>query len=175
MLTACRSTHMNLTSTTSESDSTGLSGAAALQAVVNTIAGEMATAGYSSIDQAAVRIALREALLNALLHGHGREPGSKLRARWHVGPSLSLSTTLKWVDSPQQVTVNWNVAQERVLIEVDDGGPGFDSKRFTNPKSADKSEPLVGRGVLLMREVMTWVMYNHRGNRVSMWLLRSPE
>src|SRR5262249_22221339 len=101
VLTACRSTHMSLPSTISESDSIDLRGADALQAVLDTIAGEMATAGYGSADQAAVRIGLREALLNALRHGHGREPGSKMRARWHVGPSLALSTTLKWVDSPQ--------------------------------------------------------------------------
>jgi serine/threonine-protein kinase RsbW len=173
MLTACRSTTMEMQKSPPDSGSNSLRGPAALQAVLDTVAGEMSTAGYSGDDQAAVRVSLREALINALRHGHGRTPGTKLRARWHVSETLAVSMTLKWIDSPQQVCVSWQISSERILIEVDDGGPGFDTRWITDPTAVDQREEPEGRGLLLMRHFMTWVMHNHRGNRVSMWLLRS--
>jgi serine/threonine-protein kinase RsbW len=66
------------------------------------------------------------------------------------------------------------VAHERVFIEVDDGGPGFDTCRTTlDPTATENREQPEGRGLLLMRHFMTWVLHNHQGNRVAMWLLRS--
>jgi serine/threonine-protein kinase RsbW len=165
---------MEMSTETTDPASNGLRGAAALQAVLDTVAGEMANAGYNGDDQAAVRVSLREALLNALRHGHGRSPNSKLRVRWQMDDSFDVSMTLKWVDIPEKVLIRWNVAHERILIEVDDGGPGFDTNRTTlDPRETANREEPAGRGLLLMRHFMTWVLHNHQGNRVSMWLLRS--
>ncbi len=105
-------------------------------------------AGYPSADQRAVWLALEEALVNALVHGHGGARGKAVRLHYRV-------------DAGQ------------VSLEVEDDGPGFDPARVPDPRDPANWERPSGRGLLLMRAYMTRVEFAGRGNRVLLCRRRS--
>src|SRR5687768_1823903 len=69
--------------------------------VLDAVADAMRRHGYPVNDTFAVRLALEEALVNAVKHGHGYDPSKAVR-------------------------VHFRVTTEEVLAEVEDEGPGFD-------------------------------------------------
>ena len=115
-----------------------------LEAVVATLAG----AGYSSQDQFAVRLALEEAVVNAIKHGHGFDP-------------------------TREVRVLWEVTQQAARLEVEDEGPGFDPTEVPDPRQPENLDRPCGRGLLLMRHFLTRVEHRGRGNRVLLFKQRS--
>jgi serine/threonine-protein kinase RsbW len=108
----------------------------------------MGAAGYGPGDLFTVRLALGEALANALKHGNGG-------------------------DSTKQVRVNYGITPERVFAEVEDEGSGFDPAAVPDPRARENLERLGGRGLLLMRLYLSWVSYRGRGNRVLLCKDRS--
>jgi serine/threonine-protein kinase RsbW len=112
---------------------------AAIEAVVRAMADQL----YAERDIFAVRLALEEALVNAIRHGNQE-------------------------DLSRHVNVSYLVGPERVLIEVQDEGEGFDPRAVPDPLAPENLERSSGRGLHLMRTYMTWVRYNGRGNCVTM-------
>jgi serine/threonine-protein kinase RsbW len=117
--------------------------------LVNAVVAAMSASGYGERDVFGMRLALEEALVNAVKHGHGGDPAKRIRLGYCVTP-------------------------ERVLAEVEDQGPGFDAGRVPDPRTPERLEQPGGRGLLLMREYLTSVRYLGRGNRVCLRLERSP-
>jgi len=107
------------------------------------VASRLTAAAYSGRDIFAVRLALEEAVVNAIKHGHREDPG-------------------------KTVHVSYQVTSEQILINVEDEGPGFDPRQIADPLSPENFDRSTGRGLLLMRHYMTWVKFNERGNRVSL-------
>ena len=93
----------------------------------------------------AVRTAatFEEAIVNAIVHGNKLDPGKSVRVACLVTPNLA-------------------------RIEVADEGAGFDPSALPDCRLEDRLEAPNGRGVMLMRNFMTRVEYNARGNRVIM-------
>lgn len=102
--------------------------------------GAVEAAGYSGASVFAIRLAFEEAMMNAFKHGGG-EKGVSLEVE--VGP-------------------------ERVRIVVDDHGPGFDPDRVPDPLAEENLELPSGRGLMLMRQYMTEVRFNEKGNEVTL-------
>jgi serine/threonine-protein kinase RsbW len=105
---------------------------------------------YTEMDQFGIRLALEEALVNAIKHGNQCEPGKTVEVVYHVSP-------------------------ERLSISITDQGPGFDPDDLPDPTEPENLERGCGRGVFLMRNFMTEVAYNERGNMVRMVKDRTPE
>ena len=119
--------------------------------VVEFVADAMADQGYPKKDVFGMRLALEEAVINAIKHGNQGDP-SKL------------------------VEVRYEVNAERALAEVQDQGEGFDPQQVPDPRTPENLEWAGGRGLLLMRSYLTWVRYNERGNGVTLCQYRSvPE
>ena len=78
------------------------------------------------------RLALEEALLNALKHGNRLDP-------------------------VKTVTVTCEISEQQVEISVEEG---FDPDSLPDPNDTEQIEADSGRGILLMRSFMTWVRYN---------------
>ncbi len=116
--------------------------------VCDAIATSLTAAGYGSRDVFAVRLALEEAVVNAIKHGHQG-------------------------DSRKTVRVNYRLNADQVLINVEDEGPGFDPGEVADPLSPENLDRSTGRGLLLMRHYMTWVKHDARGNRVSLCKCRT--
>lgn len=98
-------------------------------------------AGYAPASVFAIRLAFEEAMINAFKHGGGGNDGVDLEV---------------------------SVTPERVEISVDDHGPGFDPDEVPDPLAEENLELPSGRGLMLMRQYMTEVTHNDRGNRVTM-------
>ena len=90
-----------------------------------------------------VRVALEEALANALLHGH---QGDKNR----------------------DIEVQWKVANSSVEISVTDQGRGYDPDMVPAPTADENLTLPSGRGVAMMRSFMDEVHINEKGNSVTM-------
>jgi serine/threonine-protein kinase RsbW len=116
--------------------------------VLDKLAAEMNLLDYPRRDALAVRLALDEAITNAIKHGHGGDPSKRVR-------------------------VSYLVTVEHVVAEVEDEGPGFDPQRIPDPRTDEGRERPGGRGVFLMRASMTWVQFSARGNRVVLCRQRS--
>jgi serine/threonine-protein kinase RsbW len=121
---------------------------AAVLGVIEPVIKAMAAEGYAKPDLFGVRLALEEAIVNAFKHGNQGDSGKRVRVRYHVNA-------------------------ERVLVQVEDEGPGFDPHQVPDPLTPDNLKRPGGRGLLLMRTYMNWMRYNARGNCVTMCKRRS--
>lgn len=89
-----------------------------------------------------VRLALEEALVNAIKHGNRMDPDKK------VYIACELST-------------------DEIRIVIEDQGEGFKIEEVPDPTEDDNLEKPGGRGIMLIRSFMTEVGYNDRGNRLT--------
>jgi len=103
---------------------------------------------YDDADQFAIRLAVEEALINAIKHGNGSDPTKKIHIEYRVTP-------------------------EEFFIKIEDEGPGFDPNAVPDPTDPEFLERPSGRGLMLMRYYMSEVSFNERGNCVIMVKRRS--
>lgn len=119
-----------------------------MNTILDFVAEAMAGEGYPEKAIFGVRLALAEAISNAVRHGHRGDPTLPVRVRHHTDA-------------------------RRVLLEVEDQGPGFDPAAVPDPTAPENLERPCGRGLLLMRFYTDWVRHNGRGNCVALCKYRS--
>jgi serine/threonine-protein kinase RsbW len=93
----------------------------------------------------AIKLALEEALTNAVRHGNDNDASKQLVVRYAVDP-------------------------QRTIIMVRDEGHGFAPTRVPDPTRDENLERPSGRGLMLMHAYMTRVHFNQAGNEV--WMLK---
>lgn len=91
----------------------------------------------------AIKLALEEALVNAIKHGNQ-------------------------MDRTKKVHVAYRVTPDRFDIRIVDEGPGFDPEDVPDPTAPENLERPCGRGLLLMRHYMNHIEYLRPGNCVVM-------
>ncbi len=96
-----------------------------------------------------LRVALAEAISNAMLYGNG-------------------------ADRSKQVHVELSVTRKAIVARITDEGSGFDYRSVPDPTTPDSLLKPDGRGIFLMRELLDEISFNERGNSVTLLLLRSP-
>jgi serine/threonine-protein kinase RsbW len=111
---------------------------------------ELRGLGWNYGDLFAVRLALEEAIVNAIKHGHGGDTNKEVRIRYSVGVDYFLG-------------------------QISDQGPGFDPGAVPDPLQQENIEREGGRGLLLIRSYMTWMRHNKQGNSISLCKKRGPE
>jgi serine/threonine-protein kinase RsbW len=116
--------------------------------ILEPVVAAMTAQGFSEREVFGMRLSLEEALVNAIKHGHQ-------------------------YDSRKKVTVRYRVSRAAVEVDVEDEGPGFRPEEVPDPLAPENLERDCGRGLLLMRNFMTSVRYNARGNVVSLCKQRS--
>lgn len=99
--------------------------------------------GYSPCSSFAIRLAVEEALNNAIRHGNGYDPD-------------------------KQVEVRYDVDERRAVICITDEGAGFDPRRIPDPRCDENIDKPTGRGIMLIRAYMDEVKHNKRGNQIRM-------
>ena len=77
-------------------------------------------------------------------------------------------------DASKQVTVECQLAENRVEIRVSDEGEGFRPEEVPDCTAEENLDKESGRGLLLMRSFMNEVEFNEQGNSVMMWKEREP-
>ena len=103
----------------------------------------MEHAGYDKASAFAVRLALEEALTNAVQHGNKN-------------------------DASRRVTVQCEISECEAVIDVHDEGEGFDPRSVPDPTAEENLDIPAGRGLMLMRSFMAEVTIHPPGNRVTM-------
>ena len=93
------------------------------------------------------RVALSEALANAIVYGNGQVPTRMVEVRAECLPDC-------------------------LHVHVTDEGPGFDPASVRDPVTPDDLELPCGRGLFLIRNLMDDVRFNPPGNSICMTLRR---
>jgi serine/threonine-protein kinase RsbW len=103
---------------------------------------------YSEREIFSVKLALEEALVNAIKHGNQLDRNKKVHIAYHIRP-------------------------ERFEVVITDEGGGFDPTDVPDPTAAENLERPCGRGLMLMRYYMNEVSFGPCGNSVCMTKLRN--
>jgi serine/threonine-protein kinase RsbW len=114
-----------------------------LSRVLDPVVEAMTRLGFPDRAVFGVRLALEEALVNAVKHGNRGDPGKRVRVRYRVTP-------------------------EEVWAEVEDEGQGFDPAGVADPTTEEGLSRPGGRGLLLMRHYLSSVRHNEKGNAVTL-------
>ncbi|WP_165251536.1 response regulator [Paludisphaera soli] len=128
-------------------------------------------AGLGLLDRSArirLRVALQEALLNALFHGN-LELGSELRREDEA--AFHAHVAARRVQEPyrsRRIRVRVVLDRRAAVFEIEDQGPGFDVRCAGRPVEPEDLKRVGGRGLMLMRTFMDEVSHNSRGNVVTM-------
>ena len=73
------------------------------------------------------------------------------------------------------VELEFKVSPEQVFLRVKDEGEGFKPDNVPDPTDDEHLESVHGRGVFLIKKMMTEVRYNDCGNEVTMIKHRQTE
>jgi serine/threonine-protein kinase RsbW len=103
----------------------------------------VARCGYDEAATFAIKLAVEEAVNNAIKHGNKFDP-------------------------TKTVEVSFDIDAKHVAVVVCDQGDGFDPDDLPDPTSDENLEKPTGRGVMLRRAYMDEVVFNKKGNRVRM-------
>lgn len=103
---------------------------------------------FSEDDQFAIRLALDEAIINAIRHGNR-------------------------CDASKTVRIDFRISTRQCRVTVTDQGCGFCPGRLPDPTLDENLERPNGRGVMLMKAYMNKVQYNTRGNGVTLVKIRN--
>ncbi|MFC1851784.1 response regulator [candidate division CSSED10-310 bacterium] len=86
---------------------------------------------------------LNEALINAVEHGSGLDP-DKL------------------------VYVSYTLKKDKLIIEIEDEGQGFDFRSVADPTTEENILNPRGRGIFIMKNYMDEVFYNEKGTKITL-------
>jgi CheY-like chemotaxis protein len=123
---------------------------------------------WSDSSRLQIGMALNEALTNAMHHGNLEVPSS-LRVDDESDYYFLIrqrQKSLPYCD--RRVRVQIETTPERIQIEVQDEGPGFNPQSVPDPTLPANLEKLSGRGLLLIRTFMDDVQYADKGSRIVM-------
>ncbi|MFQ5703704.1 MAG: ATP-binding protein [Gemmatimonadales bacterium] len=95
-----------------------------------------------------LRVALSEALANAIVYGNQMDPDKR-------------------------VDVRVEAEGEKLSLCVQDEGDGFDPSVVPNPTLPDAIELTDGRGLFLIQQLVDEVYFNDRGNSICMIMRRA--
>jgi len=112
------------------------------------IASELAAVGFGERTVFGVKLAIEEAVINAIKHGNHNDKGKVVR-------------------------ITFSVNDDRAVIRVTDAGVGFSPDEVPDPTADENMEHDHGRGIFLMRAYMDEVSFNEKGNEVVM-VKRAP-
>jgi serine/threonine-protein kinase RsbW len=110
--------------------------------------GAVVTRAFPEHEAFAVKMAVEEALVNAIKHGNQLDPA-------------------------KTVTVSYVLHAERFEVRITDQGPGFNPDDVPDPTSPENLERPCGRGLLLIRYYMTDVSFHDAGRTIAMFKVRA--
>jgi serine/threonine-protein kinase RsbW len=111
--------------------------------IIDDVVGIMNQSGFSGKDLFGIRLAMEEAIVNAIKHGNRGDKNKHVRVGYQVHP-------------------------DHVVVEIEDQGNGFCPEKVPDPTAPENLEKPSGRGLLLMKTYATWVRYNERGTCVTL-------
>jgi serine/threonine-protein kinase RsbW len=120
-----------------------------VQRIQDQIEAQLKLNNFEDRDIFSIRLALEEALVNAIKHGNQ-------------------------LDRSKKVHIRYGFTSDRFEVAIADEGPGFNPDDVPDPLCEENLERPCGRGLFLIKHYMTDVTYHPPGNRVTMFKLRRP-
>lgn len=105
--------------------------------------------GIITVEELNIKVALVEALTNAMEHGNGFDP-KKL------------------------VKVEAKFLEDKAEIKITDQGKGFNHEKLPNPTAPENLYKPRGRGIYMIHRLMDEVHFNRKGNVVQLVKYRRP-
>lgn len=102
---------------------------------------------FTEHDIFSIRLAVEEALVNAIKHGNR-------------------------CDRSKKVQISYRVQPDHFEVSITDEGQGFDPAEVPDPTAEENLERPCGRGLMLMRHYMSEVTFDRLGTAVRMRKLR---
>ncbi len=99
--------------------------------------------GFTPHSSFAIKLALEEAMINAIKHGNKLDPKKSVHIEAKVTPKIA-------------------------EITIEDEGPGFDRAEVPDPTLEENREKCSGRGILLIESYMNSVEWSRNGRRLRM-------
>jgi serine/threonine-protein kinase RsbW len=106
--------------------------------------------GFNSQTVFAIKLALEEAMMNAIKHGNGR-------------------------DAKKKVYIEAKVNSRQAEIVVEDEGPGFSRRSVPDPTLPENLEKCSGRGIHLIEAYVNEVEWSRGGRRLRMIIRDDPD
>ncbi len=110
----------------------------------------IADCGYNEQTIFAIKLALEEAMINAIKHGNK-------------------------LDMKKQVHVSYAINPQRVEFVIEDEGPGFVREEVPDPTLEENICKCSGRGLLLIEAYMNTVEFSRGGRRLHMIKFNEPD
>lgn len=104
--------------------------------------------GFDTDARFSLRLAMDEALINAITHGNGGEENKEI-----------------WVQA--------DCDEEKISVTVRDQGNGFDQHKLHDPRQEPFLHSANGRGVFLIRQFTHQVRFNEKGNEITFSIWRN--
>ncbi len=98
---------------------------------------------YSDVNRFAIKLALEEAITNAIRHGNRNDP-------------------------TKHITVRYRITPDEAVIWLSDEGSGFDPEVVPDPTLDENLNKPNGRGIMLMRAYMDEVSFGKCGSQVRL-------
>ncbi len=111
-----------------------------IEKAIDEISGEL---GISQDNYGKIMVSAMEAVNNAIVHGNKS-------------------------DSSRKVRIEIIHKNKKLIISVEDEGPGFRPTEIPDPTKPENIENISGRGVFLMSRLADVIEFNERGNKVTM-------
>jgi len=135
---------MSTSKTGSDSGSVKVSASAdELEVLQSSVAAALTRHAYGEHALFAIRLAIEEAVMNAIRHGNLSDPAKTVEARWSVGA-------------------------DSAAFHIIDEGEGFDPGAVPDPTLDENLEIPSGRGLMLIRAYMSEVRHHGMGNHLEM-------
>ena len=114
-----------------------------IERVMSSCLESLKACGHDEAAVFAIRLALEEALSNAMFHGNGS-------------------------DASKQITIDVQITTDQFTASVTDEGPGYDPVHVPDPTADENLSIASGRGLALIRSFMTEVTLVPPGNCIQM-------
>ncbi|MDR2643563.1 MAG: ATP-binding protein [Planctomycetaceae bacterium] len=110
--------------------------------LIDLVMEKLESSPWSDKEKFAINMALEEAMVNAIQHGNDSDPNKKVHFVCNLNDNL-------------------------IFVKIADEGPGFDPEALPDPTDEDHILDNHGRGVLLIKNFVTRVKWNDKGNVIE--------
>jgi CheY-like chemotaxis protein len=144
--------------------------------VVSQVEGRLArSSAFGQGSRIQMSVVLREAIVNAILHGNLEISSSLKEADPEAHDALAQERQAIPPYCERRVRVSVIETADEVTCVVSDDGAGFDLRLVPDPTEAMNLERTSGRGLFLIRTFMTSVRHSDGGRTITMVKRRSDD
>lgn len=126
---------------------------------------------FNKSESRGIRFSLYEMIVNAMEHGNleiSYEEKKNLLEEFIDYYEYLESKAKEPAYRNRKVWFSYHFTENKIVFVITDEGPGFDVSKVPSPKDAQNINNLNGRGILITKINMNEVMYNEKGNSVTL-------